>query len=153
MSRDFEIIVFTASHSCYAQAVVDHLDKNRQYIHHVLSREHCITTEQGLYIKDLRILKDRNLKDVILVDNVAYSFAFQLSNGIPILPFYDFTFDGELLALSKYLKLLAEAKDVREYNKIFFKLDYFADYDDPDQLLKYHFRHYFELCVEEFAER
>lgn len=26
---------------------------------------------------------------MILVDNAAYSYAFQLENGIPILPFYE----------------------------------------------------------------
>lgn len=46
-------------------------------------------TEEGVYIKDLRIIKNRNLKDVVIIDNAVYSFGFQLDNGIPILPFYD----------------------------------------------------------------
>ncbi len=39
-------------------------------------------------MKDLRYLK-RDLKDVVLVDNAAYSYVLQLDNGIPILPFYE----------------------------------------------------------------
>jgi CTD small phosphatase-like protein 2 len=39
-------------------------------------------------VKDLRII-NRNLSDMVLVDNAAYSYAFQLENGIPILPFYE----------------------------------------------------------------
>lgn len=35
---------------------------------------------------------------MILVDNAAYSYAFQLENGIPILPFYEGK-DYELSAL------------------------------------------------------
>lgn len=31
----------------------------------------------------------RDLKNVVLVDNAAYSFGFQISNGIPIIPYYD----------------------------------------------------------------
>jgi CTD small phosphatase-like protein 2 len=33
-------------------------------------------TEEGVHIKDLRVLADRNLKDVVLVDNAAYSFGY-----------------------------------------------------------------------------
>ena len=33
-------------------------------------------TEEGVHIKDLRIIKNRNLKDVIIVDNAVYSFGF-----------------------------------------------------------------------------
>jgi hypothetical protein len=44
-----------------------------------------MTTDEGVHIKDLRILADRNLKDVVLVlsiifkfkvDNAAYSFGY-----------------------------------------------------------------------------
>jgi CTD small phosphatase-like protein 2 len=38
LSKNFEIIVFTASHSCYANVVLDYLDPNNEYIHHRLFR-------------------------------------------------------------------------------------------------------------------
>ena len=44
---------------------------------------------KGVHIKDLRVIAGRDLKDVVLVDNAAYSFGFQLENGIPIIPYYD----------------------------------------------------------------
>ena len=53
-----------------------------------LYRQHCVETNYGL-IKDLRIVKNRDLKDMIIVDNSALSFAFHVKNGIPILPFFD----------------------------------------------------------------
>lgn len=28
------------------------------------------------------------MKDVLLVDNAAYSYAYQLDNGVPILPYF-----------------------------------------------------------------
>jgi CTD small phosphatase-like protein 2 len=40
---------------------------------------------EGACIKDLRILRGRELKDIIIVDNATHSFAFQLDNGIPII--------------------------------------------------------------------
>ncbi len=42
-----------------------------------------------MYIKDLRVIGNRNLSDVLLVDNAAYSYGFQIENGIPIIPYYD----------------------------------------------------------------
>ncbi len=41
LSKYFEIIVFTASHSCYANVVVDYLDPEKEWVHHRLFREHC----------------------------------------------------------------------------------------------------------------
>lgn len=41
-----------------------------------------------MYIKDLRIFEDRNLADIVLIDNASYSFGTLLDNGIPIIPFY-----------------------------------------------------------------
>jgi TFIIF-interacting CTD phosphatase-like protein len=41
----------------------------------------------GIYVKDLRIIADRDLKDIIIVDNSIISFAFNLSNGVPISAF------------------------------------------------------------------
>ena len=58
-----------------------------------------MNTEEGVYIKDLRIIKNRNLKDIVIIDNAVYSFGFQLDNGIPILPFYEDKSDEEMLHL------------------------------------------------------
>lgn len=63
-------------------------------------------------MKDLRIL-GVDLKDVVLVDNSTYSFAFQLDNGIPILPFYNDRNDDELLHLTNYLEAIADSDDMR----------------------------------------
>lgn len=57
-------------------------------------------------MKDLRVIRNRLVQDIILVDNAVYSFGFQLSNGIPILPFYNDPSDTELLQLVHYLRTL-----------------------------------------------
>ena len=54
-------------------------------------------------MKDLRIIKNRHLKDIILVDNSAYSYGIQVNNGVPILPFYDDKNDTELKDLVQFL--------------------------------------------------
>jgi len=135
LSKYYEIIVFTASHSCYANVALDYLDPENKYIHHRLFREHCITTEEGLYIKDLRILANRDLKDVVIVDNAVYSFGYQLENGIPIIPFYFNKKDQELKSLLSFLKSFYFAKDVRDVNRKTFKLSLYADIESQEELL------------------
>jgi len=52
-------------------------------------REHCIQTTDGIYIKDLTVIKSHSLEQMLLVDNSVHSFGLQLANGIPIVPFFD----------------------------------------------------------------
>ena len=67
------MIIFTASNSCYANVVIDYLDPKGEYISHRLFRESCIQSEDGIYIKDLRVI-NRELSDIILIDNSPISF-------------------------------------------------------------------------------
>lgn len=136
LSQHYEIMVFTASHSCYANVVLDYLDPHEEFIHHRLFRESCVVTDEGLHVKDLRVIGNRNLQDLILVDNAAYSFGFQVENGIPIIPFYDNKADQELRHLIPYLKFLSTVKDLREVNKQTFKLHHYGAYEEAEELLE-----------------
>lgn len=82
-NKKFEVFVFTASHKCYADVVLDYLDPKKELIQHRFYRDSCIELGKAL-IKDLRIF-DRKLKDVIMIDNSVYAFGYQLDNGIPII--------------------------------------------------------------------
>lgn len=73
LSNYFEIIVFTASHECYANVIIDYLDPNREYVSHRFFRETCHRTEEGFYVKDLRVF-NRDLSTMLLVDNVRLLF-------------------------------------------------------------------------------
>jgi Dullard-like phosphatase family protein len=124
----FEVIVFTASHKCYADVVLDYLDPRKELIHHRLYREHCLVVE-GVFMKDLRIFTNRRLQDIVIVDNAAYSFGFHLDNGIPIISWHDDPYDRELFNLMDYLKILAQADDVRDVNRQIFHLrTFYEDY-------------------------
>ena len=105
-------------------------------------REHCISTKEGVFIKDLRVIKNRSMEDMIIVDNAAYSFAFQLENGIPILPFYDFKADRELLHLKDYLIELAQTENIRDMNCNTFKLQEFEKYEELQELIEKELRNY-----------
>jgi Dullard-like phosphatase family protein len=128
VSKYFEVFVFTASHQCYANVVLDHLDPKHELIHHRFFRDSCVNMN-GVFIKDLRIFANRNLKDMIIVDNAAYSFAYQLENGIPIVSWHDDPNDRELMNLIDYVKALASVDDVREINDATFRLrTFYEDY-------------------------
>lgn len=72
----FEICVFTAGEQGYADTVLDFIDQEGQIIKHRLYRQHCVQAASGVYVKDLRIIEDRDLKDIVIVDNSIVSFAF-----------------------------------------------------------------------------
>lgn len=74
VNQFYEVVVFTASHKWYADVILDYIDPEKKYIQHRLYREHCIKTTDNVYIKDLSIFKNRDLKDMIIVDNAVYSF-------------------------------------------------------------------------------
>lgn len=99
MSKIYEIIVFTASTKEYAEEAVGSIDPLNKYVDFILCREDCMVTKNGFYLKDLRILKDRKLENVIIIDNLAHSFGFQIENGIPILKWTNLKSDSELFYL------------------------------------------------------
>ena len=80
-----------------------------------------------IYVKDLRIFKNVKIEDMIIIDNSVLSFAFQLENGIPILPFYDNKDDIELKFLSNYLGSIYNGKDLRVENNRSIKMLYFLN--------------------------
>mmetsp|Transcript_16281 Transcript_16281/g.16213 ORF Transcript_16281/g.16213 Transcript_16281/m.16213 type:complete len:230 (+) Transcript_16281:182-871(+) len=68
INKNFEVFVFTASNSFYADPVLDSLDPEHKYFTRRIYRESCV--HKGRYkIKDLRIFSNRNLKDIIIIDN------------------------------------------------------------------------------------
>jgi len=73
---------------------------------------------------------------VVIVDNAPYAFAAQISNGYPIIPFYDYKEDTELLKLEEYLSTIQNAEDVAEANRKKFKLHEIAE-EDASKYAKY----------------
>ena len=66
-----------------------------------------------MYIKDLRIIKNVPLKDIVLVDNAVYCFGLQLSNGIPVMPFKEDKSDREFKSLTRFLVRINSVPDIR----------------------------------------
>ena len=112
----YYLIMYTASHHSYAASVLNYLDPKKEIFALRLYRNNCtIVNYEGktFYIKDLRILKDVSLKDMVIIDNSVLSFAFHLDNGIPILPYYRGEEGIEMQNLSKLLLKLSECDDIK----------------------------------------
>ncbi|KAG8213907.1 HAD-like domain-containing protein [Butyriboletus roseoflavus] len=110
MGEIYEVVVFTASLSKYADPVLDKLD-----IHHVVShrlfRESCYN-HKGNYVKDLSQL-GRPIADTIILDNSPASYIFHPNNAVPVSSWFNDPHDTELTDLCPFLADLGEVKDVR----------------------------------------
>ena len=124
VSKYFVVGIFTASVKDYADAVIDYLDPNKNLIKFRLYRNNCINVNDKIFVKDLRIIKGIDIKDIILLDNSIYSFAAQINNGILVNSFFNDKNDIELYNVMGYLlNFLVKADDVRVINEQFFNFD------------------------------
>ena len=131
IKKNYYIVVYTASHQAYADAVLDFMDPKKKFFKYRLYRNNCSLIDvdwEKFYVKDLEILNQNyNLKDIVIIDNSVLSFAYHLHNGIPIIPYYDEDKDGSLYVVGLYLMHIFKENDLREENKKHINLDSFLE--------------------------
>ena len=123
VNKYYEVGVFTASQGHYADVIINHIDPEKKLIQHRFYRNSCIRANESVYLKDLRIIKNVHMKDMILVDNAVYCFGLQLSNGIPVMPFKEDKADREFVQLTRFLVRLSQEDDVRTTLRMAFSLE------------------------------
>ncbi|KAG8055948.1 hypothetical protein GUJ93_ZPchr0001g33118 [Zizania palustris] len=111
MAEMFEIVIFTASQSVYADQLLDILDPEKKMFSRRYFRDSCVFTNTG-YTKDLRVV-GVDLAKVVIIDNTPQVFQLQVNNGIPIDSWFNDDSDEALLQLIPFLETLAFADDVR----------------------------------------
>ncbi|KAG0225865.1 hypothetical protein BGW42_004059 [Actinomortierella wolfii] len=109
MGEMFEVVIFTASLSKYADPVLDMLDVHK-VIKHRLFRESCFN-HKGNYVKDLSVI-GRDLRNTIIIDNSPASYIFHQTNAVPISSWFNDPHDTELLDLIPFLADLTVVNDV-----------------------------------------
>ena len=134
VAKLFEVIIFTASISKYALPLLDIIDINKN-IKYKLTREHC-TFLNGIYVKELKKL-NRDLNDLIILDNSPMAFSFDNDNGLPIKAWYEDKADKELNKIFKILEFLSKVKDVRNFIKKFVDNNE-INYDAANEIIKIH---------------
>ncbi|KAF8967818.1 NLI interacting factor [Flammula alnicola] len=110
MGEIYEVVVFTASLSKYADPVLDKLDIH-SVVAHRLFRESCYN-HKGNYVKDLSQL-GRPIADTIILDNSPASYIFHPNNAVPVSSWFNDPHDAELTDLIPFLADLTSVPDVR----------------------------------------
>ena len=110
-------------HRSKADKIMRFLDPDGKIFRGLLSQSNCFKTKKNFYVKDLRTIMNKDISEMIIIDQTPYSFAFQINNGIPIRRWYDDYNDCELKYLTHYLVELNSFADVREGNKRYLRLE------------------------------
>ena len=101
MKSLYELVIFSFGTLEYVDSVIKIIEKNEKFFEHVLYRQHA-TVNNGEYIKDLSLL-GRNLKNILIVDDICQVFKLQEKNGICIKAFY-----GDIVGDRNTLKILGK---------------------------------------------
>ena len=103
---NYYICIYTSCEKFYADYLIQTLDIYDDIFLIKLYRDKCFkihTKEENIFIKDLRIINEVNLNDIIIVDSSAIHFGLFYKNGIPISPYNKKNEnDKELLNYSKH---------------------------------------------------
>jgi Dullard-like phosphatase family protein len=95
----YELVLFSFGTKEYVDTILSVIEKKEKIFEYVLYRQHA-TYEKGDYVKNLELL-GRDLKKVIIVDDIPRAFKLQKNNGICIKAFY-----GDTISDRNTLKLL-----------------------------------------------
>ena len=126
-----DVWIFTSSIREFAEPIVNMLDPEEGIFSYVFYQDSCVCLDEDndIYVKDLRIFKDRNLENILLVDDNLVCSAFQLDNGILIPSYCGEETDENLLAIYLYIANYdVENKSLVQCNREQFKTKFIIDF-------------------------
>jgi Dullard-like phosphatase family protein len=131
MKSLFELIIFSSGTPDYVDPIIKFIEKKEKYFDHILYRHHITLDDDGNNVKNLALI-GRDLKKVLIIDDIPRYYHLQKENGINIKPFY-----GNILSDTKTLKLLNTAlkkiiKDAEQTKDIRISLEKFKAMLYPD---------------------
>ena len=140
MKKFYELILFSVGIPDYVDPLVDIIEKKEKYFEYRLYRHHAIFDGKE-YIKDLSKL-GRDIRKIVIVDNLPQAFKLHRNNGICIKGFY-----GDKIGDRNTLKILSmvlekirfdadETNDIRDSlrkEKLLIITKITSNYDDYDE--------------------
>jgi Dullard-like phosphatase family protein len=131
MKKIFELIIFSSGTADYVNPIVEIIENDEKFFDFVLYRNHITLDEDGNNVKNLDLI-GRNIKKIIIIDDIPRYFKLQKDNGINIKPFL-----GNISSDKNTLKTLAYILkkiriDAKETNDIRISLKKFKHMLYPD---------------------
>ena len=102
----YELITFTSASKEYAQPIINEIELKNKYFDYTFFREHSVISGND-FVKDISRI-GRDMKKIIIIDNMEQNFRLNKKNGIKIKPFYGDQNDKVLYELSKILVMIVK---------------------------------------------
>jgi Dullard-like phosphatase family protein len=97
----YELMTFTSASKEYAQPIINEIESKNKYFDFNFFREHSIIFGND-FVKDISRI-GRDMKKIIIIDNMEENFRLNKKNGIKIYPFYGNKNDNVLFELENIL--------------------------------------------------
>ena len=99
-----ELITFTSASKEYAEPIINEIELKNKYFDYNFFREHSIICGND-FVKDISRI-GRDMRKIIIIDNMEENFRLNKKNGIKIAPYYGDDNDNVLNELKKILFLI-----------------------------------------------
>ena len=117
MDKHYELWVYTAGETDYAQDMLNSIDPTHKYFRGALTRDNCALLEMFdgavMGMKNLSVVSNRKRENVVILDDTIHAWPNDLTNLLPIQAFHGDCQDISLRTIMKILIPLSKCPDVR----------------------------------------
>ena len=114
MKKEYELVLFSFGNEKYVDPIINMIEKKEKYFSHRLYRRHAVLSGKN-FVKDLSKL-GRDLKTILIIDNLPQAFKLQNENGIWVKAFY-----GDCKGDNETLKNLGDVLERIKYDAMITK--------------------------------